>query len=385
MSAPVDLGTMKAEYEEAKQREDATFDVVLEAALLAYSNALQNAERQCKKDGDLESLLAVRTEQDRFSQLRVLPRVLPEGLPQSMRQVHASSVLRVEQAGKTRRRNYENLTKRHRSALETLKKQLTSDDRIDDALKVQVEIKSIDATASMLSEDSSDAPQKADKARKSVRSSTLSDGLVIHYTFDAVSKSGVPDLAGGKYPARIVGKYTSVPGLAGKAVRLEQGNYLLIPTFPLDGVKEFTVAIVVKDEMAVQVEHGEAYVSWGDTEQGGWIGVGQMKQNILCFSAGSNSINLPLQNEWRRKFTAYCLVCKNNQIEAYVDGVRSGASAVQSTQIASKNGGIGTHWWAGGKGTSSRFVGEVDDVRLYQRALSEPEIKSLCLGFKPGN
>ena len=45
--------------------------------------------------------------------------------------------------------------------------------------------------------------------------------------------------------------------------------------------------------------------------------------------------------------------------------------------VSNSNSAIGAHWSANGAGFFNRFIGMIDDVRIYDRALSTEEIDDL--------
>jgi len=67
--------------------------------------------------------------------------------------------------------------------------------------------------------------------------------------------------------------------------------------------------------------------------------------------------------------------------KVYVDGalegekVQAGLYATIAARFQAGKSAIGRHWWSGG--TSTRYTGMVDDVRIYNRALSAAEVTDL--------
>ena len=66
-------------------------------------------------------------------------------------------------------------------------------------------------------------------------------------------------------------------------------------------------------------------------------------------------------------------------LRAYKNGVMI-ESVAAKVSIKGKWAALGRHWWRGdgaGAGTSTRFQGAIDDVRIYNRALSSQQMKML--------
>lgn len=146
LATAADLVTLKAEYDRAKQDLDTARDISVQNSVTAYSNALTTIETQLKKDGNLEGLLAVRKEKERFSASGEIPKSPPADLPQAIVQAQLAHTARTQQADKTRDKNLAIIAKQYLTQLAVLKKQLTSQDKIDDALQVQTEMKVVESS-----------------------------------------------------------------------------------------------------------------------------------------------------------------------------------------------------------------------------------------------
>ena len=72
----------------------------------------------------------------------------------------------------------------------------------------------------------------------------------------------------------------------------------------------------------------------------------------------------------------YSLVYANGTMYAYVNGRLIGSKR-QEVRITGDFAAMGRHWWEGGAKTSTRFQGALDEVRIYNRALSQSDILEL--------
>lgn len=77
-------------------------------------------------------------------------------------------------------------------------------------------------------------------------------------------------------------------------------------------------------------------------------------------------------NQWHR----YSLVYSDGVLTGYLDGQVVG-TANGSMASTAGNAGMGIHWWDFSPGVSTRFIGSIADVRIYDRALSAQEISVL--------
>ena len=75
----------------------------------------------------------------------------------------------------------------------------------------------------------------------------------------------------------------------------------------------------------------------------------------------------------------YTITCSPNGVfTAYVNGSKVGEKNVSYQGVVNPSlAALGRHWWNSGRWSSTRFVGSIDEVRLYNRALSEQEINDL--------
>lgn len=158
LATATDLVSLKSEYDVSKQKIDSVYAAEFKSSLLVYSNALTASEAQLKNGGNLEGLIAVRKEKERFAATGEIPKTSSSDMPQSIAKTQLEQLTRTQQAQKVRDKNLSIVIRQYLSRLDTLKKQLTSRDKIDDALQVQAEIKSMEAILAVLSGEQEIAP-----------------------------------------------------------------------------------------------------------------------------------------------------------------------------------------------------------------------------------
>ena len=204
----------------------------------------------------------------------------------------------------------------------------------------------------------------------------LEDGLVAYYPFNG----NAIDESGNGYDGTPSNSYSYVSGNNNFAIRLQGigntgsiGGHVLIPMLDFNGMSEFSISLWVNEE-GMSYNHGEAYIWYGD-HTSGHIGISHLYSNVE-FSVGDANISMPFDDDYLNSWINYCITFDNGILKAFKDGVflDSDTGTINITDLTAA---IGRHWWSGGNGTSTRFIGSVDEVRIYNRALSDEEVNSL--------
>ena len=217
----------------------------------------------------------------------------------------------------------------------------------------------------------------------------IEDGLIGYWSFnkDTVKGNTVKDVWGDQ-DAEMIGKLQIVEGKYGEAVRLEGGAGARVQI--TDDIKnaelpteEMTVELWVWDEQFI--EWGGYMVAVQDNgafEKGWLIGTRWKAFSFALSSDGAddgdglltylNSANTYDVNEWHHVVGTY----DGKEMKIYVDGKLEGTSSVQSGVINYPDRiffSMGAY-----KDDNEDFVhkGMIDEVRLYDRALSEKEVSN---------
>jgi hypothetical protein len=140
-----DFTSLKSQYEQSKQNLNDAYDAAVQNSLTLYSSSLVTIETQFKNNGNVDGLIEVRKEKQRFAADQDMPRTPPADLPQPIVQAQLAHFTRIQQADKTRSKNLIPIARQYLSQLDVLKKQLTSRDNNDDAQLVENEMKSVEA------------------------------------------------------------------------------------------------------------------------------------------------------------------------------------------------------------------------------------------------
>ena len=209
--------------------------------------------------------------------------------------------------------------------------------------------------------------------------------LIAFYPFNGNAE----DASGHHADGTLQNSPSFVDGPFGKGIHLvgqgpfgTAGQHVTIPSIDFSGMSEFTVSIAANIEGSTA--NGEGLIDYGAHSGGGGLGIvdigfsGQRNSGVLEYHAGSATVAPPMQeNDWGR-WHRYSMVYAKGTLTAYVDEQVVG-SAKGDIQPSQGNAGMGIHWWLDNPyGVSTRFVGSIADVRIYNRALGTDEISQLA-------
>jgi len=221
---------------------------------------------------------------------------------------------------------------------------------------------------------------KITTANISLNLNTIQLGLVAYYPFNGNAN----DESGNGKNGILYGDYQVVTGIKNEALRFiahgssdSLGGHVLLPNFHFTSMSSFSYALWIKEESLVDAE---LYISFRDDPFGiPYAGISHSPaNNVIEFQVGVTSTNsaltAPFSSSYINNFVHYCLVYTNGMIKGYINGSFIG----QKTQTAIVDGiysAIARHWF--NNQTSTRFTGVVDEVRVYNRALTDNEIQAL--------
>jgi Concanavalin A-like lectin/glucanases superfamily len=215
-------------------------------------------------------------------------------------------------------------------------------------------------------------------------------GLVLHYAFESLANGVVTDLAGNSLDGHVVaaaGSPSLVNGLSsyGKAVLLTGANhqYVDVPLLPALDVNTYTLSAWVRysgvqNDKTLErwevLEKADAY--WMNIRTNGLVRVGGFYGG--CTSAAwkffDSTKALP-KNTWKNVVTTY----DGARLRVFIDGKAAGSLAVSgSTCVSGQPLAIGAKNKPSQGLLEAFFDGRLDDVRIYNRALSTTEVSQLA-------
>jgi hypothetical protein len=234
----------------------------------------------------------------------------------------------------------------------------------------------------------------------SLKKGAISDGLIAYWSFDDGTAN---DQSEHGYNGTLMNNPTLIDGKHGKAFQFvgyeangSNGSHILLPNINFSSMNEFTISLWGRYESASSIL-GEFYIFWGNGTTnylaiGTYITQGLSNMYIADiwsvgaqynYSFSPSPIYRAYPSSDLNKWVHYCLVYKNNTIYAYRNGQLVDSKYQQvnigTTSGSTHKGAIGRHWWNPGSGevTCTNLNGSVDEVRIYNRALTDAEAQTL--------
>lgn len=172
------------------------------------------------------------------------------------------------------------------------------------------------------------------------------------------------------------GSISYVDGARGKALRLNEFNsYGTLPAVDFSAMNATTVAGWVKEESVIS--DGTFYFFWGDERDTfKHLGFGHLQQSL---GFGPVDAWVPYEVGWQNVWAHFAVVHTETTSALFVNGIK--VKEVNQTESKWKSNAVG---YLGGHRNSqygnflSRFQGSVDDLIIYDRALSASEIATIA-------
>jgi hypothetical protein len=212
----------------------------------------------------------------------------------------------------------------------------------------------------------------------------ISSGLIAHYKLDG----NALDSSGAAKHGTIMNTPYFADGPVGQSIHLQgrnhtgsAGDHVRLPYFNFSTYSAFSIALWVKWDADAGIGHGEGFFSAGCHCGSGLVGIGAYGESPnynISFTTGTKGGDTRWQSSYWSKWKHLALVYQAGVVRGYVDGVLMVNSNVGTVVgQGNTNVGMGIHWWSGSPDVSTRFIGSLDDVRLYNRALTSTDIGQL--------
>lgn len=222
---------------------------------------------------------------------------------------------------------------------------------------------------------------------QAIYAQSLDDGLIAHYEFDGNAN----DSSGNGLHGVAYNNYEYLPGVHSAAIRLVGsghtglgGGHVLLPSLPFDTMPEFTISIWVNYEGNASF-HSESFISFGRSASGNTIvKMNYTRNRQIDFSVGewpvSGLVRVPFPMNFENSWNHLVLRADHGVLTGFINGQSVGSNSyVLNPGMMEDVAGIGVHWFNSGGTESNRYIGSVDDVRIYNRALSDGDIEDLYL------
>ena len=205
-------------------------------------------------------------------------------------------------------------------------------------------------------------------------------GLVAHWAFDDGTGNTASDLSGSSNDMSIIGTASWVDGKVGSGALSFDGstNYAHLSTFSNTPSTAMTLCSWIKTSSSAEQDILGFSRNGGGNNNEGIFRI--LPTGKVQFWDYGNSYGFPFDGAGSDKTVAdnhwhlVCFVKDGTSGTYYVDGIRNGTVTAASDVV------YGSHDWVIGKDyrdNSSYFNGFLDDVRVYNRALSSSEVADL--------
>ena len=204
-------------------------------------------------------------------------------------------------------------------------------------------------------------------------------GLVLHYALDEGAGTTVADASGNGNTGTIDGDPTWINGVSGSALGFDGSrDYITTGASLLSDLQAFTIACWLKGDLSLGDRSG--LIGQNDCIEYGI----SASNNVQIWSAGSGAVNLAWAYDADADWHHIVAVGDGQTVTIYLDGkpAISGGTAITDTYGSSTYpvniGGGGVF-----DATDNWFSGQIDDVYIYQRALSAAEVAGLAGRTEP--
>jgi hypothetical protein len=231
----------------------------------------------------------------------------------------------------------------------------------------------------------------------SVSGASLTNGLMAHYSFDG----SAADVSGNGNDATAYNDFEYLSGVSGDAIRLVgsghtglNGGHVILPFIAFNELSEFTISLWVNHQGS-STNYDESFISFGGLTSsqgaGDWVRINYSSVGgPLNFSVGGSdpgslagTVSTAYPPGFFGNWNHLLLSADNGTFTGYLNGSAIGSDSY-ILGVMPNHAGIGAHWFNSGGTESNRFIGMIDDVRIYNRVLLGTEIQSLASIPEPG-
>lgn len=199
-TAPVDIKTLKAKYEQGLAAIQEETNKALTNSVQGYADALKALGQKLQGAGDLDGILAVKKEAERFGNEKAIPEGAVVADCVALKDLQLKWQKRPDAIDISKSKKLVALSRSHIAALEEVKKQLTIQGKVDEAVEAKNEIERVRTSAEVTAAEFVLTNAGIDLAAKSSTVATvlpptrtdplasLRGSLVLYYSFDRDEK-----------------------------------------------------------------------------------------------------------------------------------------------------------------------------------------------------
>jgi hypothetical protein len=377
------LDSLKQTYETEVRKIRDAHDAKLEKLLNTYGRSLDKAIEILKREGDPDKVIEAITEKRRFDQGQSVPNSPDADMPQMLQDIQRNYNDILKQANMEKGKKFVALTLRYVEALDQLMKTLTMDGELDLALNVKQVKKRVEFVLADVESRLPRSDEKPEHERQAAASSeskgklpaALTQGLVLYYDFGRWEGDLVCDRSGKGNNGKAHNALALDDAARGAVFQSDSRAYVEIQGGSSLDPEAVTVsawvrpaayegAIVDKTDWEDKGARGYVLRLGRDTKANFAIGNGRWQRM-------SSLAGIPLE-----RWTHLLASSDGSTIRLYVNATLQGSTGIAAAMISSRyplRVGHGTYE----KKAKRKFDGLIDEVMIWNRALSDAEIKQL--------
>jgi len=390
------LADYKSLFEREMSKIESRYHISQKTALNFYGKNLALAKDRLKNEGDLEGTIAANQEIERFEEQKTVPQKPPDGFASLLVLVQKNYHDTLLAAEQVKSKNTIYLIKRYLIPLEGLKKLLVQQERLDEAREVADKIKKVtfvlaDMESKMPEGGTKSAKPAATRPRTNGLPSSIK-GLVLYYSFDKDEGEKAADKSGSGNEGKVHGTKWVANGKRGGAYQFDGRDDVVNAGHgsSLDITSNLTISawIYKRKKTFGDRQHAlEAVLGKDDgrddTGRSYMIYLASTKVFFVYGKGSGNGFHTITSSE-NLCLEQWCHVVVVHKTgggnKLYVDGKLvaedTEGSPLPSTQNTDLIIGDSKAWepWY--------FYGALDEIMIFDRALSESEIKTIYISQK---
>jgi len=372
-AADTGLEALKETYARETRKLDAQYEASAAKIVQSYGRALAALRKASSKSGDLEAVLALDKEIERFGTDQSLPTSAPRGFPDEGAVVLGRASAALQAAAVQKDKGVEELSAKYAARLKALQKQLVAADKLDEAVAVKAETERVDFVIA-------DAQSRLGRPGTAFPSSTDQPGteepefgrsLTLHYSFSKSEGDKVSDSSGAGNNGTAHGAKWTRMGRVGGGCRFDgKDDWIQTdrPGLPTDG-SDWSIGLWLRPKRGGATAcvlsqyakgHGRLNVKLeADGQCRFFYGRG------AAVTGGCGSLK---EAEWSH----LALVNENGTVRSFLNGRHVCDLPGRVAAVMSRRTVLGaerSHAWY--------YSGYMDEVMIWNRALSESEVKQV--------